>query len=110
MAHLINTDDLKQEAGNIGNWAWNTWLGNEMNNLVGDNPYLNVLGQLGLNVTNTILNNVALKKQINTNNTSFQTLDTNIANKYKTIQQNFETKTGTLNGNPYKITKAPEYN
>lgn len=67
MAHLINTDDLKQEAGNIGNWAWNTWLGNEMNNLVGDNPYLNVLGQLGLNVTNTILNNVALKKQSPTN-------------------------------------------
>lgn len=107
MAHLINTDNLKQEAGNIGNWAWNTWLGNEMNNLVGDNPYLNVLGQLGLNVTNTILNNVALKKQINT---SFRTLDANIANKYKTIQQNFETKTGTLNGNPFKITKAPESN
>lgn len=101
MAHLINTDDLKQEAGNIGNWAWNTWLGNEMNNLVGDNPYLNVLGQLGLNVTNTILNDVALKKQINTNNTSFRTLDANIANK--TIQQNFEATKGTLNGNPFKI-------
>lgn len=97
MAHLINTDDLKQEAGNIGNWAWNTWLGNEMNNLVGDNPYLNILGQLGLNVTNTILNNVALKKQINTP----QTLDANIANK--TIQQNFEATKGTLNGNPFKI-------
>lgn len=67
MAHLINTDDLKQEAGNIGNWAWNTWLGNEMNNLVGDNPYLNILGQLGLNATNTILNNIALQKQSPTN-------------------------------------------
>lgn len=103
MAHLINNNDLKEEAGNIGNWAWNTWLGNEMNNLVGDNPYLNILGQLGLNATNTILNNVASQKQLNTTNTSFRTLDANIANKYKTIQQNFETKTGTLNGNPFKI-------
>lgn len=99
MAHLINNNDLKEEAGNIGNWAWNTWLGNEMNNLVGDNPYLNILGQLGLNATNTILNNIALQKQINTS----QTLDANITNKFKTIQQNFEATKGTLNGNPFKI-------
>lgn len=101
MAHLINTDDLKQEAGNIGNWAWNTWLGNEMNNLVGDNPYLNILGQLGLNATNTILNNIALQKQINIANAKTQSFDANVANKL--IQQDFETKTGTLNGNPFKI-------
>lgn len=108
MAHLINNNDLKQEAGNIGNWAWNTWLGNEMNNLVGDNPYLNILGQLGLNATNTILNNIASQKQLNATNTSFRTLDANIANKYKTIQQNFEATKGTLNGNPFKITKDPK--
>lgn len=105
MSYLLN--NYKEEIDNVGNSAWNAWLGNEMNNLTGDNTVLSTLGQLGLSAFDSTLSyfknrasnkiaDIDLAKMM-LQQKEYQ-IDPNIANR--AIAKDFGTK--SLNGNPFK--------
>ena len=106
MSYLLN--DYKEEIDNVGSQAWNAWLGNEINNLTGDNTTLSTLGQLGLSAFNSTLSyfkNRASNKISDLNLAKMMLkqkeyqIDPNIANR--AIAKDFQPK--SLNGNPFKI-------